>query len=66
MLCRYWIRGEHLCRRGQFCTYAHGEAELRPVPGHFKFTKSLKGLLHDSVANAAMNAPIGENVWGTV
>ena len=55
MLCRFWIRGEHLCRRGQFCTYAHGEAEVRPAPGHFKITKSLK-----------TNAPIGENARGIV
>ena len=51
MPCRFWIRGENNCRKGQFCTYAHGEAELRPVPGHFKFTKSLKGPLPDCVSN---------------
>ena len=51
MLCRFWIRGENNCRKGQFCTYAHGKVELRPSPGHFKFTKSLKGPLPDCVSN---------------
>ena len=42
MLCKFYQDGT--CRRGEECSYAHGEHDLRQVPARFHTTKSLNHL----------------------
>ena len=44
MLCKFWQDG--YCRRGEACTFTHGEQDLQPVPSHFRYTRSLQRERH--------------------